>query len=119
MQGSFLQRPDFATAAELLYILVIGLLIAFLIYRMGALGSAVLGGAAVAAVIGISWYAFDAFGWLVDPIYPAVALDRDLSRRHAGGVPAHRAGAQPGAPRLLALHGARPWSSGSPTIPRA
>jgi adenylate cyclase len=74
MRGSFLQRPDFATAAELLYILVIGLLIAFLIYRMGALGSAVLGGAAVAAVIGISWYAFDAFGWLVDPIYPAVAL---------------------------------------------
>ena len=74
MRGSFLQRPDFATAAELLYILVIGLLIAFLIYCMGALGSAVLGGAAVAAVIGISWYAFDAFGWLVDPIYPAVAL---------------------------------------------
>jgi adenylate cyclase len=74
LQGSFLQRPDFATAAELLYILVIGLLIAFLIYRMGALGSAGLGGAAVAAVIGISWYAFDAFGWLVDPIYPAVAL---------------------------------------------
>ena len=74
LQGAFLQRPDFATAAELLYILVLGLLIAFLIYRMGALGSAVLGGAAVAAVIGISWYAFDAFGWLVDPIYPAIAL---------------------------------------------
>lgn len=74
LQGAFLQRPDFATAAELLYILVIGLLIAILIYRLGALGSAVLGGAAVAAVIGISWYAFDVFGWLVDPIYPAVAL---------------------------------------------
>jgi adenylate cyclase len=74
LQGSFLQRPDFATAAELLYILVIGLLIAVLIYRLGALGSAVLGGAAVAAVIGISWYAFYVLGWLVDPIYPAVAL---------------------------------------------
>jgi adenylate cyclase len=74
LQGAFLQRPDFATPAELLYILVLGILIAFLIYRLGALGSAVLGGAAVAAVIGISWYAFDAFGWLVDPIYPAIAL---------------------------------------------
>jgi adenylate cyclase len=74
LRGSFLQRPDFATAAELLYILVIGTLIAFLIYRLGAAGSAVLGGAAVAAVIGISWYAFDVLGWLVDPIYPAVAL---------------------------------------------
>jgi len=74
LQGSFLQRPDFATPAELLYILVPGLLIAFLIYRMGAIGSAVLGGIAVAAVIGVSWYAFAAFGWLVDPIYPAIAL---------------------------------------------
>ena len=33
-----------------------------------------LGGLAVAGVIGVSWYAFDAFGWLVDPIYPAIAL---------------------------------------------
>jgi adenylate cyclase len=74
LQGSFLQRPDFATPAELLYILVLGLLIAVLIYRTGALGSAVLGGAAIAAVVFISWYAFDAFGWLVDPIYPAIAL---------------------------------------------
>jgi adenylate cyclase len=74
LQGTFLQRPDFATTAELLYILVLGVVIAFLIYRLGALGSAVVGGAAVAAVIGISWYAFEALGWLVDPIYPAIAL---------------------------------------------
>jgi adenylate cyclase len=74
LQGAFLQRPDFATPAELIYILVLGTLIAFLIYRLGAAGSAVLGGIAIAAVIGISWYAFDALGWLVDPIYPAIAL---------------------------------------------
>jgi adenylate cyclase len=74
LQGAFLQRPDFATAAELFYILALGILIAFLIYRLGALGSAVVGGAAVATVIGISWYAFDTLGWLVDPIYPAIAL---------------------------------------------
>jgi adenylate cyclase len=74
LQGSFLQRPDFATPAELLYILVLGLLIALLIYRLGAAGSAVLGGIAVATVIAVSWYTFDAFGWLVDPIYPAIAL---------------------------------------------
>lgn len=74
LRGDFLQRPDFATAAELLYILVLGTLIAILIYRLGALGSAVLGGLAVAGVVGISWYAFDVLGWLVDPIYPAIAL---------------------------------------------
>lgn len=74
LQGAFLLRPDFATPAELLYILVLGVLIAFLIYRTGALGSALLGAAAIAAVIGVSWYAFDRLGWLVDPVYPAIAL---------------------------------------------
>jgi adenylate cyclase len=74
LQGAFLQRPDFAGPAELTYILVLGIIIAILIYRLGALGSAVVGGLAVAAVIGISWYAFDKLGWLVDPIYPAIAL---------------------------------------------
>jgi len=74
LQGAFLQRPDFATPAELLYILMLGILIAVLIYRLGALGSAILGAFAVAAVVAVSWYAFHAFGWLVDPIYPAIAL---------------------------------------------
>jgi adenylate cyclase len=74
LQGAFLQRPDFATPAELFYILVLGLLIALLIYRSGALGSALVGAAAIAAVIGVSWYAFDKLGWLVDPVYPAIAL---------------------------------------------
>ncbi|MGB6969867.1 MAG: CHASE2 domain-containing protein, partial [Methyloceanibacter sp.] len=74
LQNSFLQRPDFATPAELLYILALGLLIGFLIYQLGALGSAVLGAIAVATVVAVSWYAFDVFGLLVDPIYPAIAL---------------------------------------------
>ena len=74
LQGTFLERPDFATAAELVYILALGALIAFLIYRLGALGGAVFCGIAIAAVIGISWYAFKSLGLLVDPIYPAIAL---------------------------------------------
>ena len=74
LQGAFLQRPDFATPAELVYILVLGALIAFLIYRSGALTGAVLGAVSIAAVIALSWYAFEQFGWLVDPIYPALAL---------------------------------------------
>jgi adenylate cyclase len=74
LQGAYLQRPDFATAAELVYILALGLLIAFFVYRLGALGGAVLGALGIAAVIWVSWYAFNAFGWLVDPIYPAIAL---------------------------------------------
>ena len=112
LQGAFLQRPDFATPAELLYILVLGTAhrLADLSPR-GRSAAPCLGGIAVAAVVGVSWYAFDAFGWLVDPIYPAIALDRDLSRRHRVRVPAHRAGAEPRPPRLLATIWRRRWSS--------
>lgn len=74
LRGDFLLRPDFATPAELLYILILGCLIAFLIYRAGAMGSALLGAIAVGGVIAISWYAFDTAGWLVDPVYPTIAL---------------------------------------------
>jgi adenylate cyclase len=74
LQGSFLQRPDFATPAEFLYILVLGVLIAVLIYRTGALGSAIVTALAIGAVVAVSWYAFDVLGWLVDPVYPAIAL---------------------------------------------
>lgn len=74
LKGAFLQRPDFATPAELIYILLLGTLIAVLIYRAGALGSAVVSIIAIAFVIGFSWYAFDKLGWLVDPVYPTIAL---------------------------------------------
>ena len=74
MRGAFLLRPDFATPAELLYILVLGLLIAVLIYRTGALGGAIVGAIAVTFVLGMSWYAFIAWGWLADPVFPTLAL---------------------------------------------
>jgi adenylate cyclase len=74
LQGSFLHRPDFAEPAELLYILILGVLTAFLIYRSGALTGAALAGIALAAVIAISWYGFEAYGWLIDPVYPALSL---------------------------------------------
>jgi len=74
LRGTFLLRPDFATPAELFYILILGCLIAVLIYSAGALGSALLGVIAVVGVIAISWYAFDTAGLLVDPVYPTIAL---------------------------------------------
>ena len=116
--GGFLQRPDFATPAELLYILVLGIIIGVLIYRMGALGSAVLGGIAVAAVIGISWYAFDAFGWLVDPIYPAVAHTA-IYLVGTLVVFLRTGGSGTGCATRFRTTWRRPWSSGWPMIPRA
>ena len=72
MTGKFLQRPDFATGAELTFMLVLGFALIFLLPRIGAIWSTLLGGLATVAAIGGSWYAFDALGWLVDPVVPAI-----------------------------------------------
>ncbi|MFD0987020.1 CHASE2 domain-containing protein [Methyloligella solikamskensis] len=72
--GNFLLRPDLALPGELLYILVLGILIAALIYWTGAASSALIAIAAIAGVIGFSWYAYSSLGWLVDPVFPALSL---------------------------------------------
>ncbi len=74
VEDAFLQRPDFAGAAELLFILVLGTLIAVLIYRYGALLGAALAIVSIVAVIAASWHAFANLGWLADPVYPALSL---------------------------------------------
>jgi adenylate cyclase len=69
-----LRRPDFATGAEIVLLAVSGLAMAALVYLTGAVASAVLGGLTVATALAGSWYAFKAHGWLLDPVYPVVAL---------------------------------------------
>ena len=108
LQGSFLQRPDFATPAELLYILVLGMLIAVLIYRLGA------------ARQRRAWrhrrrdrhrrvlVRLRCLGLAGRSDLPGYCAHRGLSRRHAVRVPAHRARAQPRPPCFRPLHGAGP-----------
>jgi adenylate cyclase len=71
--GDYLERPDWATGAELLYLLVLGLLLALLIPRVGAVGTALLGAGGIAVAVALSWYAYDSWHWLLDPVYPGVA----------------------------------------------
>ena len=70
--GEFLERPDWAPGAEILYLLVVGLLLIFLLPWVGALWCAVIGGAAALGAFGFSWYAYDQLKWLFDPVYPAI-----------------------------------------------
>ncbi|MDH3232768.1 MAG: adenylate/guanylate cyclase domain-containing protein [Alphaproteobacteria bacterium] len=70
----FLQRPDFARGVELLFTLVAGALVLLLLPRIGAVWAGLLGLVAVAGALGVSWLAFDRFGWLLDPIYPSIAV---------------------------------------------
>ncbi len=56
--GEYLERPDWATGAELLYLLALGVLLALAIPRVGAVGTALLGAGGIAVAIALSWYAY-------------------------------------------------------------
>ena len=71
--GEYLERPDWATGAELLYLFALGLPLALLIPRVGAVGTALLGGSGIAVAVALSWYAYSSWRWLLDPIYPGLA----------------------------------------------
>lgn len=70
----FLSRPDWADGAEVVYLAVLGLLLIVLLPRAGAVWSAPVGIAAIALVIGLSWYAYVNWRWLLDPVYPSFAI---------------------------------------------
>ena len=72
--GHFLLRPDWAPGLEMMLILVLGLSIAVLLPRLGAARGAIVVVGAVALVCAGSWLAFAQRGYLLDPIYPVLAL---------------------------------------------
>ena len=72
--GTFLRRPDFITGIELLFVLIAGLSVLVLLPRIGAVWSGSLGVFAIAGAAVISWFAYASAGWLVDPIYPSIAV---------------------------------------------
>jgi len=74
LSGAHLSRPAYATGAELLFLAGLGLLVAWLLRRVGPVLAAVAGLAAIAAVVALSWLAFVQGGLLFDPIYPSLAL---------------------------------------------
>jgi adenylate cyclase len=83
LSGDHLVRPAWATGAELIFILVAGLLSAALIAQSqtvaryiatsGAVAAAILTLVAITAVVALSWLAYRN-GLLIDPVYPALAL---------------------------------------------
>ncbi len=74
VSGEFLQRPDFAAAAEIFYMLALGIAVGAIIYLAGAFWSAFIVISAIAGVAAASWFSYTKFGWLVDPIYPSFAI---------------------------------------------
>ncbi len=72
LTDTYLKRPDWATGAEIVYLIVLGLLMIFILPKFGALISAIIGITIIGSAIGFSWYAFSTLHWLIDPIFPSL-----------------------------------------------
>lgn len=72
LAGDFLSRPDWALGAELIYLVVFGIILIVALRRVGALWSMVLGLSAIAVAWSGSWYGFSRFGYLIDPLFPSM-----------------------------------------------
>jgi len=73
LTGTFLKRPNWSIGAELVSIVLIGLLMIGLETFLGAVYTLVLGFVSNAALLGLSWYTFSSLGLLLDMAYVAIA----------------------------------------------
>ena len=72
VDGAFLARPDWATGAELAFLVAVGLLLIVISGALSALWAALFGAVAVFGAIVSSWLAFDWANLLLDPVYPTL-----------------------------------------------
>jgi len=70
----FLKRPEWIPGAEALFILLFGGALLYLLPRVGATWCGLVGAGAVGFAWALSWYGFSFFGYLIDPLIPAVTL---------------------------------------------
>ncbi|WP_085885135.1 CHASE2 domain-containing protein [Oceanibacterium hippocampi] len=70
----FLERPDWADGAELLFILLLGIALIVALPYLGAAWCAVIGAAGAAGGIFFSWQMYDLARLLVDPVVPALSV---------------------------------------------
>lgn len=74
LSGEHLSRPAYAMGAELLFLIVAGGAVAWLVYRLGAVAAATMGVVAILAVFAASWFGYTRAGLLFDPVYPSLAI---------------------------------------------
>jgi len=72
--GKFLTRPDWASGAERMLMVMLCLLIALSAPALGALRGGVLAMLALGGVLAGSWFAFRNSGLLLEPIFPALGV---------------------------------------------
>lgn len=74
IQGKFLTRPDLVVGAESMAIFIGGLLIIVLAPFLNALLLGLFSLTAISGGFALSWHAYTAWGLLLDPVYPGLAI---------------------------------------------
>jgi adenylate cyclase len=74
LSGRSLTRPDYAQVLEIAIMLAVGVILGFIMPRLSASVSAVIGVLVVVLLLAGGWFAYRDLGLLLDPTYPAVAL---------------------------------------------
>jgi len=74
LAGEFLHRPDWVEGAEILGMLVVGLILITLLARLGALWGAVFTVLVLGGAIGLCWHLFVNHQLLIDPVTPSLAI---------------------------------------------
>lgn len=72
--GDLLLRPDYALGLELAYLIVAAIFLILLMRRIPVHWSVIAFFACIIMVNAGSWYAFKEWKWLLDPVYPSIAL---------------------------------------------
>ena len=73
LTGKFLARPDWAEGLEVVMVAAVGLLVAAMVAMFSPAVAVTAGLGVAAAFLGLSWYAFSAWGFLIDPVAPILA----------------------------------------------
>jgi adenylate cyclase len=74
LSGEFLNRPDWIRGAEILMMVIVGVILIIMMNKLSALWGAAFTLIALASAVSFSWYCFIEYRMLIDPITPGIAI---------------------------------------------
>ncbi|MBI07225.1 MAG: adenylate/guanylate cyclase domain-containing protein [Rhodospirillaceae bacterium] len=74
LDKNYLARPPWALGAELVAMIMVGVLMVLLVPFLGAIWTLVAALVAVAMLLAVSWWVFQAHGLLLDMVFPAISI---------------------------------------------
>ncbi len=74
LDKNYITRPSWAIGAEVVAMVLVGLLMVALVPFLGAIWTLVLALGTIPVLIGLSWWSYDSHGLLIDMVFPALSI---------------------------------------------